>query len=112
MNEFITLQVEQELLIKVLQKAKEKRGNVSELIRQFFKWIVQTDSSLDFISFSNRQPEQSLDDYLKEIEKSEIQKVCDEAKSKQEAAEKLGITYRSFRYRLDQHGMDFNDKDL
>ncbi|MFH2060484.1 MAG: hypothetical protein ABIJ59_16495 [Pseudomonadota bacterium] len=59
MNEFITLQVKQELLIKVLQKAKEKKGNISDLIRQFFRWIVQTDSSLDLISFSNRQKETS-----------------------------------------------------
>lgn len=112
MNEFITLQIEQDLLIKVLQKVKEKKGSISDLIRHFFRWIVHTESSLDFSSFSNRQPEQSLDDYLKEIEKVEIQKICDDANSKQEAAEKLGITYRSFRYRLDQHGIDFNDKDL
>lgn len=112
MNEFITLQIEQDLLIKVLQKTKEKNESISDLIRFFFKWTVQTDSSLDFISFSNRQPEQSLDDYLKEIEKEEIQKICGEAKSKQEAAEKLGITYRSFRYRLDQHGIDFDDNNI
>lgn len=110
MNEFITLQIEQNLLIKVLQKTKEKKGSISDLIGHFFNRIVQNDKALDFNGFIKRRPEQSLNDYLKGIEKLEIQKICDESKSKQDAAKKLGITYRSFRYRFDQHEIKFIDK--
>jgi hypothetical protein len=40
-KEFITLHMEQNLLSKVLQKAKEKTGSLSDLIIQFFRWVVQ-----------------------------------------------------------------------
>ena len=33
--------MEQNLLSKVLQKAKEKTGSLSDLIIQFFRWVVQ-----------------------------------------------------------------------
>ena len=109
-KEFITLQIEQDLLIKVLQKAEEKKGSISDLIQKIFKWIIQEDATIDYNSFVKRQPEQSVDDYLKEIEISEIEKVCNNSKSKPEASEKLGISLRSLRYRLDNYKIDFDEK--
>ena len=110
MKEFISIPIDQDLLIKVLQKAEEKNGTISDIIQKFFKRIVQEETSLDFYSILKRQSEQSLDDYLKEIEISEIEKICDEAKSKTDAAEKLGISLRSLRYRLDNYKIDFYEK--
>jgi transcriptional regulator with PAS, ATPase and Fis domain len=110
MKEFITIQIEQDLLIKVLHKANEKKGSISDLVKYFFEWITKKEPQFDFINVSKRQPKQSLDDYIKQIEKAEIQKVCKKAESKQVAAEMLGITYRSFRYKLDVHGIEFYEK--
>ena len=54
MKEFITLHMEQDLLSKVLQKEKEKNGSLSDLIIQFFRWVVQDKSSLGYNSFVKR----------------------------------------------------------
>jgi transcriptional regulator with PAS, ATPase and Fis domain len=112
MKEFITIPIDQDLLIKILQKAEEKKGSIPDLIQKFFKRIVQEKASLNFNSFFKRQPEQSLDDYLKAIEISEIKEVCYYANSKTDAADKLGLSLRSLRYRLDRYRINFSEDDL
>ena len=51
--------------------------------------------------------EKSLDDYMESIERRILENALKEAKyNKTEAARKLGITFRSFRYKLDKYGID------
>ena len=48
-----------------------------------------------------------LEDYLRRIERQEINLVLEETRNnKTEAARLLGITSRSLRYKLEQHGID------
>ena len=48
-----------------------------------------------------------LEDYLRRIERREINLVLEETRNnKTEAARLLGITFRSLRYKLEQHGID------
>ena len=48
-----------------------------------------------------------LEDYLRRIERREINLVLEETRNnKTEAARLLGITSRSLRYKLEQHGID------
>ncbi len=58
-------------------------------------------------TFSQRQPDQSLDDYLQAIEKSEIINALEKCRwNKTEAAKYLGMSFRSFRYRLSKLDLD------
>jgi two-component system response regulator PilR (NtrC family) len=51
--------------------------------------------------------EKSLDDYMESIEKRILSNALQEAKyNKTEAARRLGITFRSFRYKLDKYGIE------
>ena len=51
--------------------------------------------------------EKNLDDYMESIERRILENALKEAKyNKTEAARKLGITFRSFRYKLDKYGID------
>ena len=51
--------------------------------------------------------EKNLDDYMESIECRILENALQEAKyNKTEAARKLGITFRSFRYKLDKYGID------
>ncbi|HMB40166.1 MAG TPA: sigma-54 dependent transcriptional regulator [Wenzhouxiangellaceae bacterium] len=51
--------------------------------------------------------EKNLDDYMESIECRILENALKEAKyNKTEAARKLGITFRSFRYKLDKYGID------
>ncbi len=52
----------------------------------------------------------SLDDYLEEIEKEVISATLEKTKwNRTAAAKKLGITFRSFRYRLKKLGLDLDE---
>lgn len=54
----------------------------------------------------------SLEDYLFEIEKSAILKALDETRwNRTAAAKKLGMTFRSLRYRLKKMGLDDDSSD-
>ncbi|MDT8449625.1 MAG: sigma-54 dependent transcriptional regulator [Wenzhouxiangellaceae bacterium] len=49
----------------------------------------------------------NLDDYMESIEKRILENALKDAKyNKTEAARRLGITFRSFRYKLDKYGID------
>ncbi|MFN2334198.1 MAG: sigma-54-dependent transcriptional regulator [Wenzhouxiangellaceae bacterium] len=51
--------------------------------------------------------EASLDDYMETIEKRLLENALKDAKyNKTEAARRLGITFRSFRYKLDKYGIE------
>ncbi len=51
--------------------------------------------------------DKNLDDYMESIERRILSNALKEAKyNKTEAARKLGITFRSFRYKLDKYGID------
>lgn len=51
--------------------------------------------------------DKNLDDYMEGIEKRILENALREAKyNKTEAARRLGITFRSFRYKLDKYGID------
>ena len=51
--------------------------------------------------------DKNLDDYMESIEKRILDKTLKEAKyNKTEAARRLGITFRSFRYKLDKYGIE------
>ena len=51
--------------------------------------------------------DKSLDDYMESIERRILENALKEAKyNKTEAARTLGITFRSFRYKLDKFGID------
>lgn len=54
----------------------------------------------------------ALEDYLEEIEKREILKALDETRwNRTAAAKKLGMTFRSLRYRLKKMGLDTDEED-
>jgi len=51
--------------------------------------------------------DKSLDDYMESIERRILENALKEAKyNKTEAARRLGITFRSFRYKLDKYEID------
>jgi len=51
--------------------------------------------------------DKNLDDYMESIERRILENALKEAKyNKTEAARKLGITFRSFRYKLDKYGIE------
>jgi two-component system response regulator PilR (NtrC family) len=57
-------------------------------------------------------PNGNLEDYLLEIEKSAILKALDETRwNRTAAAKKLGMTFRSLRYRLKKMGLDDDNSD-
>ncbi len=98
-------------------------GNVRELENIIERAVALTDSQiidahdLDFISGSPsfesstttdspRPAGMSLDDYLHDIEKRELLAALEETGgNKTKAAELLGISFRSLRYKLKKHGL-------
>ena len=51
--------------------------------------------------------DKNLDDYMESIERKILENALKDAKyNKTEAARRLGITFRSFRYKLDKYGID------
>jgi transcriptional regulator with PAS, ATPase and Fis domain len=109
MKEYLTVQINQKLLIQVLQITEKKKSCISSLVRTFMQWIIKNEDSFDSIRFNKRQPKQNLDDYIKEVEKTEILDACEYAHSKHELAKNLGISYRACRYRLDTHKIVFEN---
>jgi len=51
--------------------------------------------------------DKNLDDYMESIERRILENALKDAKyNKTEAARRLGITFRSFRYKLDKYGIE------
>ena len=75
--------------------------------------ITADDLQLDHTALENNDRidadpgDKNLDDYMESIERRILENALKEAKyNKTEAARKLGITFRSFRYKLDKYGID------
>ncbi len=75
--------------------------------------ITADDLQLDHTALENNDRieadpgDKNLDDYMESIERRILENALQEAKyNKTEAARKLGITFRSFRYKLDKYGID------
>ncbi|HKL49578.1 MAG TPA: sigma-54 dependent transcriptional regulator [Wenzhouxiangellaceae bacterium] len=75
--------------------------------------ITAVDLQLDQTALESRDEiatdpgDKNLDDYMESIERRILENALKEAKyNKTEAARKLGITFRSFRYKLDKYGID------
>jgi len=75
--------------------------------------ITSDDLQLDHTALESKDGieadpgEKNLDDYMESIERRILENALKEAKyNKTEAARKLGITFRSFRYKLDKYGID------
>ena len=109
MKEKIVLELDNDLLTKLLNRSKSEGVQTSALICNLLNRFFLSGDSLGFDSYPVRQQDQSLDDYLKIIEKFELERAMVEAKTKTEASEKLGISYRSFRYRCDEHKISPTD---
>ena len=100
----------------------EYSGNVRELVNILQRAttlceanVIQPDDLqldegigvLDLGSISDRPDDQSLDEFMEEIEKNMLEQALKDAKyNKTRAAENLGISFRSFRYKLDKYGID------
>jgi two-component system response regulator PilR (NtrC family) len=56
---------------------------------------------------SDRDEDQTLDTYIEDIEKKMLEDALEKARyNKTRAAELLGISFRSFRYKLKKFGID------
>ncbi|MDT8408547.1 MAG: sigma-54 dependent transcriptional regulator [Wenzhouxiangellaceae bacterium] len=96
-------------------------GNVRELFNILQRAVTLCDgnaitsddlqlqqSDLEANDAVNTDPgDSTLDDYMEKIEKRILDNALKEAKyNKTEAARRLGITFRSFRYKLDKYGIE------
>ena len=64
--------------------------------------VKESDSAL-----SGRDDDQTLDTYIEDIEKKMLEDALEKARyNKTRAAEALGISFRSFRYKLKKFGID------
>lgn len=109
MKENVILEIDQDLLSKILEKSKLEKLSISGLVSDVFSWFFKSGGSIDFESYPVRPINTNLDGYLKEIEKNEIERALNLAKSKTHAAELLGISFRSFRYRCSEQKIEFKD---
>ena len=92
-------------LINILQRAVTLcEGDVIEeddlLLEHVGVHDSQTDSQV-------KSDDQSLDSYIEDIEKKMLEDALQKARyNKTRAAEELGISFRSFRYKLKKFGID------
>ena len=109
MKESIILELDQDILSKLLDKSKSENLSISSLVSAVLSWFFKSGGSIDFASYPGRPINTNLDEYLKEIEKHEIERALNLAKSKTHAAELLGISFRSFRYRCSEQKIEMKD---
>jgi len=105
-----------------LQQAAQKLGIThEELIKKIdihqmgeqisvrFLWIVVEADFLELFEQGYWYKRISLDEYLEILERNAIQKALEKTNfNKTTTAEKLGITFRSFRYKLDKFRIEIN----
>jgi two-component system response regulator PilR (NtrC family) len=103
-------------------KTHNYTGNVRELINILQRAVTMCDGSIiqadDLLlehvevqgsttAESEKQDDQSLDTYMEEIEKRMLEEALRNARyNKTRAAEQLGISFRSFRYKLKKFGIE------
>lgn len=102
MKEKILVSIDQRLLEKLIGNAHKMEISISALIESVMKKYVKFGDRFNLQDYSSRPPGQSLDEYLKEIERDEINKAVSSKETKVLAAEFLGISFRSLRHRLKQ----------
>jgi len=92
-------------LINILQRAVTmSEGNAIEPEDLFLEHVEVRDSIPDE---KTKSDEQSLDSYIENIEKKMLEDALQKARyNKTRAAELLGISFRSFRYKLKKFGID------
>lgn len=99
----LTLCEGQEVLPEHLQLPAHQATNTSKTLTP-----TATQTTLN----SEQLTEESLEDYLLSIEKNLIVKALDETRwNRTAAAKKLGMTFRSLRYRLKKLGLDDDSSD-
>ena len=89
MKEAVIVQIEQELLKKILLKAQEEDKSISNLISSVMNRFFKYDCSVDFSSYGKRHIEQPLDEYLKEIERDEVIKAMVKSNGNKKEAAKI-----------------------
>jgi two-component system response regulator PilR (NtrC family) len=92
-------------LINILQRAVAMcEGNVIQPADLFLEQVDVHDSTS---SEAEKQDDQSLDTYMEEIERKMLEEALRNARyNKTRAAEMLGISFRSFRYKLKKFGIE------
>ena len=100
MKENIIVSMEQSVLRELIVKAESENMSLSAIIESVMKKFVKFQGSIEFDKYVSRPPGQSLDNYLKEIERNEIKKALNSTETKNEAADSLGISFRSLRHRI------------
>lgn len=93
MKENILVSIEQSVLRELIEKAESGNMSVSTLIESVMEKFRKFQGSIKFEKYGTRPPNQSLDDYLKEIERDEIEKALNSTETKNEAASELGISF-------------------
>jgi transcriptional regulator with PAS, ATPase and Fis domain len=112
--------IEKEIIYSALEEANFKQNQAAELLNISFRSLryridnlgirkhidsdrVKKKSSTDYFKYFKNLP---LDQLLQQIEKKAILEALKEANNnKTAAADKLGISFRSLRYRIENHGI-------
>jgi two-component system response regulator PilR (NtrC family) len=92
-------------LINILQRAVTMcEGNVIEPDDLMLQQVSTRDTDL---SLSGHDEDQTLDTYIEDIEKKMLEEALEKARyNKTRAAEALGISFRSFRYKLKKFNIE------
>ncbi|WP_089605230.1 sigma-54-dependent transcriptional regulator [Acinetobacter piscicola] len=102
----ITMSDEDQLDIQHLQPAPIRGINYSEPVEADIKTTTQTETS----SKAQKIPEEGLEEYLEKVEKEVLLSALNQTHwNRTLAAKKLGMTFRSLRYRLKKFGLDTDD---
>lgn len=102
----ITMSDEDQLDIQHLQPAPIRGINYSEPVEADVKTTTQTETS----SKAQKIPEEGLEEYLEKVEKEVLLSALNQTHwNRTLAAKKLGMTFRSLRYRLKKFGLDTDD---
>jgi len=106
MKEHLLIELEQDLLGKLVNEAKAKDQSISSFISSVLSMFFRAGGKIDLLAYPMRPVGTDLDGYLKGIERSEILRAIEQSESKSNAADLLGITFRSQRYRCSEHKID------
>ncbi|RKG40518.1 sigma-54-dependent transcriptional regulator [Acinetobacter rongchengensis] len=102
----ITMCDEDQLDIQHLQPAPLRGVSQNEAVETDVKTPVQTDAALK----GQKIPEEGLEEYLEKVEKEVLLSALNQTHwNRTLAAKKLGMTFRSLRYRLKKFGLDTDD---
>ncbi len=96
-------------LINILQRAVTMAESESIEVDDLMLEQYMPDLSLDDeeVEAPDQDEDQSLDSYIEDIEKRKLEEALVKARyNKTRAAEMLGISFRSFRYKLKKYGID------